>query len=154
MIRKTGFTLVEVLLVVAIFGILAGIGFLNIRLVWTANQLQGSTTETIRALKEAQNNAMDGILDSQWGVFFDINNNQFTLFKGPDYSGRDPAHDLATALPKLIKITNINLNGGGTEIVFEKTSGKTNHYGSLTMEGFNSQTKTLILNQYGVIETY
>jgi len=147
------FTLVEILIVIAILGGLAGLAFPIMRSLLIANYLTSSAEEIVQCLRQAQTNAMGGARDSKWGVFFDQNNNKFTLFKG-DFFGQDHSYDLAQELPKSIEIKNISLNGGGAEIVFEKTSGKTNQFGSLTLEGLNNQTKNIIVNEYGVIEVH
>lgn len=152
--KFNGFTLVEILLVIAILGGLIGISFPILRSLLITNYLTGSADEIVQTLRQAQTNAISGAGDSKWGVFFDKDNNKFIFFKGETFLGRDQSYDLISDLPKSIKIESISLNGGGTAIVFQKTNGKTNQYGSLTLEGLNNQTKDIIINQYGVIETY
>ncbi len=148
------FTLIETLLVMAIFSILIAMAFPVLRLFLTTNYLNISTTEIIQVLRQAQANAINGAGDSKWGIFFDTSNNKFIFFKGDNFLDRVQSYDLATELPKSVGIKNINLSGGASEIVFEKTSGKTDQYGSLTISGLNYTTKNIVINEYGVIETY
>ena len=138
------FTLVEILIVIAILGGLAGLAFPIMRSLLIANYLTSSSEEIVQYLRQAQTNAINGVGDSRWGVFFDQSNNKFTLFRG-DFFGQDHSYDLVAELPNSVKIKT------DLEIVFEKTSGKTNEC-SLTLEGLNNQAKNIIINEYGVIE--
>ncbi len=146
------FTLIETLLFVVGFSILIVIAFPVLRLLLTANYLNIATTEIVQSLRQAQTSAINGAGDSRWGVFFDTSNNKFIFFKGDNFLNRIQSYDLATELPKSVVFKNINLNGGGSEIVFEKISGQINQYGSLSISGLNHETKNIVINEYGSIE--
>lgn len=151
--KINGFTLVEILITIAILCLLAGIAFPGLRSMLIANYLNTSGSEIVQSLRQAQANAMSGAEDSKWGVFFDVDNNKFIFFKGATFPGPGHAYNLTTELPASIKIKDINFNGGGAEIIFEKTSGKTNQYGSLTLSSLNNQqTKDIIINEHGMVK--
>ena len=150
--RNRGFTLVEVLIVIAIMAILSGVvifSFSGMR----ARQDVDSNTEVITSLlKEARSRTLGSIDSTTYGVF--IETNQVTLFKGASYIAGDPTNQ-TNSLSNTVTITAVSLNGGGSTIMFERLTGKTNNFGTMRVE-FTSDTsvaRTITVDATGLIES-
>ncbi len=109
------FTLVEIILVIAVFGILisflvpVGLNF------YKSQQLEAVTQELIQTLRRAQLKAMSVEMDSSFGVY--LTNDNYTLFKGNSYEDRDTQYDEVFDLSQIIRISGLS------EVVFLKFEG-------------------------------
>jgi prepilin-type N-terminal cleavage/methylation domain-containing protein len=93
---QKGFTLVEFLLVMAIFAVLAGIATVNLFTFQRQSQLNASLDIFIADLKEQQMKAMSGDAAGEstvenYGINFDSANYRYVLFKGT-YSAANAAN--------------------------------------------------------------
>ncbi|MEK7560888.1 MAG: LamG-like jellyroll fold domain-containing protein [Patescibacteria group bacterium] len=111
-----GFSLVQILLSLAVLALLLGIGVPIYFSFQTRNDLDIAASSVAQALRsaKARAEAMDG--DSSWGV--KIESGKITLFRGASFAGRDPAYDEVTNVPTHISAT------GDIEIVFAKFTGE------------------------------
>ena len=114
--RLKGFTLVELLLVIAIVAILAGVSFPYYSKILFRNSLSISNQAISQSLRRAQLLSQSGQSDSQWGIYAQANS--LTLFSGATYATRDSSLDELHNLSEGIVLT------GDTEIVFEKFTGE------------------------------
>ncbi|MEK7069530.1 MAG: hypothetical protein AAB962_00560, partial [Patescibacteria group bacterium] len=73
------------------------------------------------------------------------------LFKG-DIFTEPNSSNTETPLPHLVEIGNISLNGGGSNIVFQKLTGKTSNHGSLRvrLNSDNNKYKTISVKPAGI----
>jgi prepilin-type N-terminal cleavage/methylation domain-containing protein len=151
--KKTkGFSAVEILIVVAIMGLVAGSIFYSFS-SFSKEQSLTSAVETFKtALNEARSKTLSSLGDSQYGVH--IENTKAVLFKGTTYSASD-ANNVAFVMPTAVEIVSISLNGGGANMVFQKITGKTNQYGSaiIRLRSNIAKSKTITINQSGTITT-
>ena len=139
--RKTsGFTLVELMVVMGIFALMLGFTSINLIRPQTQANLDTTVTTLVSDLKQQQIRAMSGDGPSAYGVYLEPN--RYTLFTGSIYS--------AGATDNF----SINMDGGvtlspTTQIVFAQRSGETSTT-TITVTNTNSnQTKTITINQYG-----
>ncbi len=140
--RRSGFTLVEILLSIALIGIITGIGAVVYQQLQGRNDLDLAATAVAQSMRRAQvlSRAMDG--DTSWGVR--VNTGSVILFQGTAYAARVIAYDETTAIsPALI-------GAGFTEVVFAKLTGLPLSTGTLTLTGPNG-VRTLTLNAQGTI---
>src|SRR3989344_6035142 len=116
--RKTsGFTLVELMVVMGIFALMLGFASINLIRPQTQANLDTTVTTLVSDLKQQQIRAMSGDGPSAYGVYLEPN--RYTLFTGSSYS--------AGATDNF----SINMDGGvtlspTTQIVFAQRSGETN----------------------------
>ena len=136
-----GFSLVEILIVVAILAFLfvlmvpSGIQF------YRTQQLDTVTEEIVQALRKVQLNSMSVKNDSAFGVYF--SSGQYVLFRGNSYLSRDQE--------EIFEILNdISFSGDISEVVFSKLSGDPNNIGNLILT-LNNKTKTININSLGRI---
>jgi len=150
----SGFTLVETLLVAGVVCIILILSFPFYNTFQISNQLDSLSSEAFQALRKSQMKAITLENDSTWGVYFEKNigdEDKFVLFKGPNYLNRDQNYDEISELPNTIFFDEISLNGGGTEVVFNKINGSTDHYGFLEIKSSTNKEKTITINEAGRI---
>ena len=150
-----GLTIIELLTVVAILIILSSISISLFRIFQKESGLTNAAEEIINMLRFAQNKTLASQESSQWGVYFSTSSSpqEYILFKGSDYASRDPAYDQVHKIPEKIEIYEVDLTGGGSEIVFEKVLGNTDSSGniSLRLKEDTSKTRQVIVEQSGKV---
>lgn len=152
--QKLGFTLVELLLVIGIFAVLASFASLNFFSTYSRSNL-GAARDVLKAdLKSAQSSAMSGAGQNGatvpgWGIIVN-NSSSYTLFPGTVY---DPNNSLnfTTTLPSDITIST---NFPSSRVVFLHASGEIDNFvsGADTFT-LSSPTENQVIrfNQYGTI---
>lgn len=141
--NEKGFTLLELLLSIAIIGILAGLSLPVSRTMLIKNDLDIATSNTVQTLRRAQvlSQAADG--DTTWGV--KIQSGSIVLFQGASYASRDSAYDETFDVPTSITPSGIS------ETVFTKLSGNPQTTGTITLST-ETDTKSITLNGKGMVE--
>lgn len=150
---EKGFSLVEVLIVVAIFTSLLGYSVINLLGSREKSNISSSSQTLISDIRLQQQKSMNGedSANVDHGIYFGTDN--YVLFKGSTYNISDPAN------------FNINLGDNITldtvefldrVLVFTHGSGEIFNFNplsnSLTIKNtINSEEKTIYINKYGVI---
>jgi prepilin-type N-terminal cleavage/methylation domain-containing protein len=119
------FTLVEILIVVALFGAIVSIGVPLTQSALTGSELDTAAEISLKNLKTAQALAQAVKDDSQWGVRF--SGNSVIQFKGSSYATRDQAYDAVVNLGVKTVFTGLG------EVVFTKVSGMPSQTGTITI---------------------
>ncbi len=150
---RLGFTLIEIILVMAIIATLLGLGSVNLLSSQNKSSLATSVNTLISDLKSQQLKAMSGdtegrgVADS-YGIYFQ--SGSYTLFHGTTYSASDPANFTVSLNPDLTLTTTFT----GSTIIFTKGSGQITGFvpGANTISLTTpAGTKTLHFNTYGVV---
>lgn len=145
-----GFTLLEILMVVAIMGILVTIIITSFSTLNKAQALDKSARQGASILNQARMLTLSSKEDSVYGVHFE--SSEITLFKGGSYSSNDP-DNIISPLNSIVSITNINLSGGGVDVIFGRLTGNTNTPGTVTFSlDSSTATKTISVSGTGLIE--
>ena len=79
-------------------------------------------------LDEARSLTLSGSEDSQYGVHFE--DDQIVLFKGTSYSSGSE-DNVVTDLNDFVEIGDIELSGGGDDIIFKRLTGYTDEAGTI-----------------------
>lgn len=149
-----GFTLVELLLVMGIFALIAAISSISYFSTFTSANLNAAKDVLISDIKTAQSNAMsgkgqDGQVLAGWGIKV-IDNSKYILFPGPAYDENNLGN-LTTTLPTDITVST---TFSSSSISFSKASGEilgfTVGADTVTLTG-NSTSHVIRLNKYGAI---
>jgi type II secretory pathway pseudopilin PulG len=150
-----GFTLIEALIVMSIFIILAGLTTINLLNAKHQSSLSTSIDTFISDIKQQQLKAMIGDTEGRttsdnYGIYFGATS--YTLFHGT-YSTSEPTN-FSIPLGDNIQFTNVKFPG--SEIIFLRGSGEINSYDSnsstITLKDIlNNSEKTITLNRYGVV---
>lgn len=149
-----GFTIVELLVVVAIVFILAISAVPGLRNFRLASDLENSAEEMINVLRLAQQKTVSSEGASSWGIYFSTSTSphQYTLFKGESYSSREASADEVHKISSDVLISGVNL-GGGFEVVFNRISGISQQQGtiSLVLKSDASKTKIVYIDSSGQV---
>ncbi len=137
-----GFTLLELLLSVAIISLLAGLSLPVYRTLLTKNDLDIAAVSIAQSLRRAQilSQSVDG--DTSWGVKAQSGN--ITLFKGSSFTARDTNVDETFDMPTTIGVS------GTTEIVFAKFTGLPQTTGTINIST-ESDTRSVSINEKGTV---
>jgi prepilin-type N-terminal cleavage/methylation domain-containing protein len=142
--RQAGFTLLEVLLSVAIIGMLMGASLPIYESFAQRNDLEVTTESTVSLIRRAETYARNLNGDSDWSVEFAAD--AITLFKGTDFSGRDTSYDETLSAPASITL------GGLSEISFTKFTAAPDTTGSVTLTSNTSDVNTVTINAKGTVD--
>lgn len=137
-----GFTLLELLLSIALISVLAGFSLPVYRTLIKKNDLDIAANSIVASLRRAQilSQAVDG--DITWGV--KVQSGSIVVFKGASYATRDTAYDEIFDVP-----TSIGIGGTG-EYVFAKMTGLPQSTGTTTLTS-ESDTRTVNINAKGMV---
>jgi prepilin-type N-terminal cleavage/methylation domain-containing protein len=146
---QKGFTLIEILVVISILAVISTISFIGYNSFRKGTQLDIKADEINSVLKTAQAQTLSSLEADNYGVHFE--SDQFILFKGLAYDSMGLDNQV-NELPDDLEIYDIILNGGGSDMVFERLTGNTENYGSIKIRIKNtSQHKTISVESSGVI---
>lgn len=137
-----GFTLLELLLSLALIAILAGFSASIFLRIQTKNDLDSSAATVVQNLRRAQLLAQAVDSDIAWGV--KIQNGSIILFKGASYATRDTAFDEISTIPNSIGASGVS------EIVYNKFTGLPQLSGTITLST-NTDTSTVTINEKGTV---
>jgi len=137
-----GFTLVEILIVIAILLVLIAIAFPTFRFFQSESGLNNSTEEIINTLRLAQSKTLASEGADRWGVYFSTSTafDQYILFQGENYASRVTSADKIYSLPQSVEIYDVNLTGE-PEVVFDRLIGSTGQPGNLSVRLKENHTK-------------
>lgn len=124
--QRVGFTLLEVALAIGVMVLLAAIGLVSFVNSRNVRDVTASGQNIISILRLAQAKTLGGEGDDAWGVR--LEQGQTILFQGASYAAASAT--TTYALPQALEIANINLSGGGQEIVFKRLTGYTDTSGT------------------------
>lgn len=153
--NSAGFTLVEIIIVIAILAILMAIIIPNFFSINKNSDLNNGATEFSTILKLAQNKTLSSEDYSQYGIYLDTTTSphKYVLFKGQSYVSRDPSFNQSYSLPDTMEFYNINLQGGGNQIVFDRLTGASNNHGnvSIRLKIDTTKNKTIYVANSGSV---
>lgn len=149
MIKKTGFSLLEIVIVIGILGLITAFvisPFTNFR---NTQLLRVSAEDVLSTLAKARTKTLAGHNDSAYGVHFE--SNRLVLFAGETYNQNSPYNEVITIHP-LINVSNISLTGGGSDLVFRRLTGAATKSGTVTLSLASdaSVTKIITISASGI----
>jgi len=138
--KSMGFTMVELVMVVAILALLMVVSLPAAINFYKTRQLDVHEQGIVQVLRRAQLKAMAVERDSAFGVF--VASNQYVLFVGDSYAGRDSIYDEVFELPDNIEVSGLS------EIVFSKLDGITADTGTINLV-IDSSSGAISINEMG-----
>lgn len=146
---KKAFTLIEIVVVLAILGVAIGLFSLYGQTSQVRSDLNSQRDIFVSYLRLAQSDASSGKDSESHGIH--LATDSYTVFTGDTYVEGESGNFTLT-LPASLIFDNINLNGGGTDIIFISPFGETETYG--TVDLFSEQinkTSQITINSLGLI---
>lgn len=147
------FALIELVIVLAIIGILMFIVFPAFRLFQQQSSADQKAQEIVGLLRIAQSNTIGSKGLASYGVYFDISvaPHTYILFKGNTYATRDQSFDDIHLLPSSLELYNINI--AGSQVVFDRLTGQTSQFGNISIRSVSdvSQSRTVYVESIGQI---
>ena len=140
---KTGFTIIELIIVIAIIGILTGISVPFYNALVAKNEAVVAADITVRSLRRAQMISQASEQDSTWGV--KVAAGSITVFKGASYAARDTTYDEDFSISDGITTSGID------EIVYAKLTGLPNVSGNIVFTSVIDETETVRINSKGMV---
>lgn len=140
---QRGFSMLELLLVVAIMAILAGIGAPIYQSFMVKNDLDIAVTTVAQSARRAQLLSQANLGDSNWGLY--VQSGNITVFKGATYASRDVTYDEVYDVPATITPSGLS------EVVFDKLTGDPGTTGTITLTVSVNQVKNITINSKGMV---
>jgi prepilin-type N-terminal cleavage/methylation domain-containing protein len=146
-----GFTLIEILVVVALLSIVAGFALFVSLDTYRGATFRSERASLVASLQHARALAMHGVctgndctMGRAHGV--SVQSDRYVIFQGSSYAGLDSGQDTAIDANPSIS------HGGLSETVFASLSGNTNQAGDITLTDATGHTSTITIGQNGQIQ--
>ena len=155
-IRKIngGYTIFEIIvvLVILVFIVAGANTFIKSFLfqVSDAEYLNKASILVKTALEEARSHTVNAKNGYVYGVH--VETTKVVIFKGTTYSATEATNTVYN-FGTYSKMLSMSLNGGGSNILFERLTGETNQYGTITVSLTKDTTKTkqITLTRTGLV---
>lgn len=141
--RNRGFTLIEIVLVVALIAIISGVGLRLPHLFAPQQMYEADMFAIVTSLYRAQTLAASGRSDDAWGV--SVTADDVTVFRGESYDDRDESSD------ERVIFESDAVPTGATEVVFGKRTGVPDAAATVSMQ-FDAGEAHVVINEYGVFD--
>ncbi len=147
---KKGFTLIEILVALGIIVLLCVIIIGSFSSFRKSQNFNNAIEDTISIFNSARAKTLSSENASQYGIHLD--SSKATLFKGTVFSQTDPNNQIIN-LDSSIEIVNISINGGGSDVVFNRLKGDTSDHGSfvIRVKSDTSKSKTISIKSTGIV---
>lgn len=147
---KKGFTIIEIVIVIAIIVVVSALIIDSFPRLNASQALSKDTAGLIAVLNQARTETLSSRNDSTYGVH--VSTNQLTLFMGSSYVVGD-SNNVDIPFNSQVMVGSYSLQGGGSDIVFNRLTGETSQYGSITLRLVSdaTQTKTVNISATGII---
>ncbi len=140
---RTGFTLIEIIVVMGIIAILAGFGYPMYSAVRASASMVATTESVEQAVRQAHGYAMAMKNGAPWGTY--VGAGTVVVFSGATYASRDTSKDVTYVLDSGLVVS------GTTEYDFAAVTGRPTSAGSTTLTIVNS-SKSFTVNALGIIQ--
>lgn len=155
--KGAGFTLIELLAVIAVLMIILALSVTAFYTLTRKADLDAARDNIIATLNTARNKTLGSEAGTQYGIYFNKSSapHKYVLFRGASYILRDTSFDEIHSLPSTIEISNIILNNGTNEVVFNRLEGDTNNYGTIVLHSLSTnETRDIYVYSGGGISTH
>ena len=149
---QTGFTIIEILVVIALLATISGFGLIVSIDSYRGYAFRADRDTLVSLLERARSQSMNNICIGAsctngrlHGVFIDAAGSQYILFQGSTYAARDSAVDEVVGASSLVS------HSGLAEVVFAQLSGDANPAGDIVLSGMAGSVSTTSINARGQI---
>ena len=139
---KDGYTLLEILIVVAVLVVIATLTAEPLLTYYRNIRFQGAVENVLTMLDEARKSTLSSYESSQYGVHFEAE--RVVLFKGDTFVDLDPDND-EFYFSNEVTISTTSFTGGGDDVLFERITGETGNSGTLGVSLLIGATTTKVI---------
>ncbi|MDD3662826.1 MAG: hypothetical protein PHT84_03095 [Candidatus Pacebacteria bacterium] len=129
-LENKGFSLVELLVIIVILFLLTIIVVPRLIDFQREQALKNTTENIISLLNQAKTDSLSSLNSSNYGVHFTTNSAVY--FVGDTFNSSD-LNNYQIDFDSGVAISEINLNGGGDDVIFPKLTGDPIGYGTITL---------------------
>lgn len=147
--RQRGFTLIEILVSISILLIIMAVTIFSLTTLSKKVEIDSTSQNILSTLRLAQSKTLASENETKYGVHFETA--KYVLFSGPTYSSSATDNKVYNLTDS--QISTISLNGGGSEVIFDRIRGTTSNYGTVVIRLTTdvAQTKTININSSGQV---
>jgi prepilin-type N-terminal cleavage/methylation domain-containing protein len=153
--NKSGFTLVEILLVIAIVSIVSAVTIGTYRGLIKKTEVDLTANNIIFDLKRAKANSLGGVDNRSWGVHFvnsSTSSDYYEIFSTPtNFANPSVTIEDASFLPDTVYFTDPSDIAGSKDIIFEKIRGTLSVDGAIGLSSVDNFSRSITVNQIGNI---
>lgn len=146
-IKTKGISVIEMLIVVAVIGILLAVVLPQFSGVKNAQVLNSAAQDVVSTLNKARSQTLASLDSSEYGVHFQ--SDKIVLFKGTSYSSSNSNNENVNMISPAT-ISNINLTGGASNIYFSRLTGSPSASGTVTIS-VGAKTKAITVFSTGIV---
>lgn len=139
---QKGITLLEVIIVIAIVGILVAVVSPQFSKMKNSQIIKNASSDIISSLNKAQSQTRASLDSSPYGVHFQ--SDKIIIFKGITFSANDANNQNINIVSPAI-ISNIALTNGATSIYFNRLTGLPSGTGTITVSISSDASLTKII---------
>jgi len=142
---KKGFTVIELLIVIAVLGIILSIVLPQFSKIKENQVLKNGVADVLSSINKARSQTLSSLNSSEYGVHFQ--SDRVIIFKGTSFdSGAGDNETINIISPATI--STITILGGGEDIYFNRLSGTPSTTGSVVVSSANF-SKTIVISATG-----
>ena len=145
-----GFTLLELLIVVSVLLVLVSIVVSPFSSFRNRSLLNIEVENITTLINNARSKTLSSYNDSEYGVHFEAN--RVVFFKGTSFVEPD-VNNIEIVFNTAIYISDISLVGGGSNLVFNRLTGKTDENGTITVALTSASTTNNVISIYATGST-
>jgi len=134
-----GFTLIEILISLGIFGFITGLGLFVSLDFYKSYTLNSERILLVSLLVNARNYSITNINESRHGIY--LKTDEYVIFQGDSYASRNPIYD------ESFKVNSLITNTGLTEILFDQLTGQPNVTGNIMLSNGVKSSIIFIQNE-------
>lgn len=147
--EESGFTLIEIIIVIVIFSVIAGIIIVPFSQFRNQQVLAGAADNILSLINQARSQTLAAKNDINYGIYFATSS--ITIFPGDVYD-QEAIENKETILSTKVTISDISIAGSGASIIFSRLTGITNASGTITVSLVSDvdKNKVILINEAGL----
>lgn len=145
---QKGISVLEIVIIIAIVGALAAVITLPFNSFRQNQALQNTTNGVVSLLEQARTQTLAGVGNTNYSVH--IESGQAVLFTGNTYTS-GASTNVVFSYENPITLGTLSLQGGGSNVTFDRLTGKTSQYGTIQLVLSASRTTTITVSSTGTI---